>query len=275
MKRDPGCKAKQAIARALVTLECQDLEFYRAGLALSAARAGMGPAHRHGHRRALQLRHGTGGRRAPRAPSRNSPRLLTDPESAVRSGAARAISCGNPQEAEAVLRFKVQIGDAEPEVIGECFSALLIIEPEHSLPFVAAYLRHEDEALREFAALALGESRLPQALALLREAWDDAVGSGTRGALIRAAALHRSEPAFDWLLDIIATGSAGACAGGGGGPVRLRTQYPAHRADPGRTGTPPGLTSAHDDRRPHLPGPPRPESGQCRGHDAGKHRSCR
>src|SRR6202020_552483 len=32
VKRDPGCKAKQAIARALVTLECQDLEFYRAGI---------------------------------------------------------------------------------------------------------------------------------------------------------------------------------------------------------------------------------------------------
>jgi HEAT repeat protein len=134
--------------------------------------------------------------------------LLTDPEAVVRSGAARAISCGNPHEAEAVLRFKVQLGDAEPEVIGECFSALLIIEPEHSLPFVAGYLRHEDDALREFSALALGESRLPEAVKLLRDAWDDAVGAETRGALIRAAALHRSEAAFEWLLDIIATGAS-------------------------------------------------------------------
>ncbi len=34
------------------------------------------------------------------------------------------------------------------------------------------------------------------------------MGSETRGALIRAAALHRSEAAFEWLLDIIATASS-------------------------------------------------------------------
>jgi hypothetical protein len=43
---------------------------------------------------------------------------------------------------------------------------------------------------------------------LLRDAWDDAVASEARGTLIRAAALHRSEAAFEWLLDIIATGSS-------------------------------------------------------------------
>jgi HEAT repeat protein len=207
VKRDPGCKAKQAIARALVTLECEDLEFYRAGILYRQLEpawgrptdtatdvrcsCAMGLAAT-GHARAVAELTG----------------LLVDPETVVRTGAARAISCGNPQEAEAVLRFKVHIGDAEPEVLGECFSALLIIEPEHSLPFVAAYLRHEDEALREFAALALGESRLPEALRLLREAWADAIASGSRGALIRGAALHRSEAAFEWLLDIIATGSS-------------------------------------------------------------------
>lgn len=207
VKRDPGCKAKQAIARALVALDCQDLGFYRAGIAYRqlepawgrptdtatdvrcSCAMGLAAA---GHARAVAELTG----------------LLTDPEAVVRSGAARAISCGNPHAAEAVLRFKVHIGDAEPEVIGECFSALLIIEPEHSLPFVAGYLRHEDEALREFAALALGESRLPEGLTLLRGAWDDALAPETRGALIRAAALHRSEAAFEWLLEIIAAGSA-------------------------------------------------------------------
>lgn len=207
-KRDPGCKAKQAIVRALVTLECRDLDFYRAGLGYRQ----LEPAWGRPTDTATDIRCSCAMGLAAAGPLRvvaELTGLLTDPQTAVRSGAARAISCGNPYEAEAVLRFKVQIGDAEPEVIGECFSALLIIAPEHSLPFVAGYLRHEDEAVRELAALALGDSRLPEALQLLREAWEDAVGSGTRGALIRAAALHRSEPAFDWLLDIIATGSAG------------------------------------------------------------------
>ncbi len=69
------------------------------------------------------------------------------------------------------------------------------------------YLRGKDSALQEYAALALGESRQPEAFKLLRDAWDDVVDTEGRSALIRATALHRSEPAFEWLLDIIATGT--------------------------------------------------------------------
>ena len=206
VKRDPRCKAKAAIARALVTLEAQDIAFYQAGIcyrqlepvwggrADTAAdlrcSCAMGLA-ASGHLRAVVELAG----------------LLNDPEAAVRCGAARAISCGNPYEAEAVLRLKVQIGDTDPQVIGECFSALLAIAPDYSLPFVATYLFEKDDALQEFAALALGESRQPAALKLLCDAWVDVVTPEGRSALIRAAALHRSEPAFEWLLEIIATGT--------------------------------------------------------------------
>jgi HEAT repeat protein len=207
VKRDPRCKAKNAVARALVTLECQDLAFYHNGIGYRqlepvwGGRAdtatdvrcscAMGLA-ASGHLRAVAELTG----------------LLNDPEVPVRCGAARAISCGNPFEAEAVLRLKVQIGDAEPLVIGECFGALLTIAPEYSLPFVGAYLHEKDAALQEYAALALGESRLPEALKLLRNAWDQLVTVEARSALIRAAALHRSDAAFEWLLTIIATGPA-------------------------------------------------------------------
>ncbi len=207
LKRDPRCKAKNAIARALVTLECQDIPFYQQGIGYRqlepvwGGRAdtatdvrcscAMGLA-ASGHARAVAELTG----------------LLNDPEPPVRCGAARAISCGNPFEAEAVLRLKVQIGDAEPLVIGECFGALLTIAPQYSLPFVAEYLRVKDEAVQEYAALALGESRLPEALKLLRNAWDELVMAEARSALIRAAALHRSDAAFEWLLTIIATGPA-------------------------------------------------------------------
>jgi len=207
VKRDPRCKAKSAVARALVTLECRDIGFYQTGILYRqlepvwGGRAdtatdircscAMGLA-ASGHLRAVAELAG----------------LLNDPEVEVRCGAARAISCGNPFEAEAVLRLKVQIGDVEPQVTGECFGALLAIAPEYSLPFVAGFLRVKDEALQEYAALALGESRLPDALKLLRDAWDELVSPDARGALIRAAALHRSEPAFEWLLTLIETGPA-------------------------------------------------------------------
>lgn len=206
VKRDPRCKAKSAIARTLVALEAQDIAFYQAGIGYRqlepvwGGRAdtatdlrcscAMGLANS-GHLRAVAELAG----------------LLNDPEAPVRCGAARAISCGNPFEAEAVLRLKVHVGDTEPQVIGECFGALLAIAPEHSLPFVAAYLHEKDEALQEYAALALGESRRPEALQLLRDAWADIVTAAGRGALIRAAALHRSEGAFAWLLEIIESGT--------------------------------------------------------------------
>ncbi|MEJ0007079.1 MAG: HEAT repeat domain-containing protein [Steroidobacteraceae bacterium] len=207
VKRDPRCKAKSAIARALLTLECLDIEFYQTGILYRqlepvwGGRAdtatdircscAMGLA-ASGHLRAVAELAG----------------LLNDPEVEVRCGAARAISCGNPFEAEAVLRLKVLIGDAEPQVTGECFGALLAIAPQYSLAFVAGFLRVKDELLQEYAALALGESRQPEALTLLRGAWDELVSPEARGALIRAAALHRSEPAFEWLLNIIETGTA-------------------------------------------------------------------
>lgn len=206
IKRDPRCKAKSAIARALVTLECQDIAFYQAGMAYRQLEPVWGGRADSATDVRCSCAMGLAASGHPRAVAELTG-LLNDPEVEVRCGAARAISCGNPFEAEAVLRLKVHIGDAEPQVTGECFGALLAIQPEHSLPFVAAYLAAKDEVLQEYAALALGESRRPEALELLRKAWDELVSAQARSVLIRAAALHRSEAAFEWLLRIIETGA--------------------------------------------------------------------
>jgi HEAT repeat protein len=135
--------------------------------------------------------------------------LLTDSEPPVRSGAARAVACGNPREAELLLRAKVLAGDEEPLVIGDCFAGLLTVEPDESVSFVARYLDADDEAVCEAAALALGESRLPAALDTLTAAWDGVLVSPEyRRVLIRAAALHRSDEAFNWLLELLAASDA-------------------------------------------------------------------
>ena len=130
---------------------------------------------------------------------------MHDTDAAARVGAVRAIACGNPREAELLLRSKLHGGDAEPAVLGECFTGLLAVEPDETIGLVASYLVHADEAVRELAALALGESRLDGALAHLQEAWGGVLlGDEFRRALLRAAAAHRSEGAFDWLLELIA-----------------------------------------------------------------------
>jgi hypothetical protein len=204
LKQDPGCFGKKALARALVALDCNDIEFFLAGLRYRQLEPVWGGT----ADTAVDVRASCAMGLVASGYSRalvELTALLNDADAAGRIGAVRAIACGNPREAELLLRSKALAGDAEPQVLGECFTGLLAALPEESVGFVAAYLAHADAAVRELAALALGESRLDAALAPLKEAWDGVlVGDELRRALLRAAAAHRSEAAFDWLLAIVA-----------------------------------------------------------------------
>jgi hypothetical protein len=203
-KTDPSCLAKKALTHALVTLDSDDTEFFRRGIAYRQpepvwggtadtavdvrANCAMGLV-ASGYSRALV----------------ELTALLHDSEATARMAAVRAVACGNPREAEQLLRAKVHAGDAEPAVLGECFTGLLTVAPDESVTFVAGFLAHADDAVRELAALALGESRLDAALAPLKAAWDGVLVAETfRRALLRAAAAHRSEAATDWLLALVA-----------------------------------------------------------------------
>ena len=208
VKSDPNCIAKKALVRALVELDYADVAFYSDGLRYRQ----MEPVWGGSADTAAELRCNCAMGLVAMGYSRalvDAAELLYDAEPEARAGAVRAIACGNRREAELLLRGKVLAGDAEPAVLGECFDALLAVEPDESLAFVARYLAHADEALRELAALALGESRVDGALAVLKAAWDDPLPpAGLRRALIRAAAMHRSDPAFDWLIEIAASRDA-------------------------------------------------------------------
>lgn len=206
VKKDPQCIAKQAIAGALVALDAADVEFFRAGIRYRQLEPTWGPPADTAINVRVTCAMGLVATGYSRAIPELTP-LLTDPEWRVRSGAARAISCGASGEAEAVLRLKVLHGDGEPEVIGECFTGLLTVAADHCLPFVGGYLSSDSEGIRDFAALALGESRHPAALEHLRAAWEaTSPRNGFRGVLIRAAGLHRSAAAFDWLIELIERG---------------------------------------------------------------------
>jgi hypothetical protein len=204
LKRDPSCFAKKALARALVALDASNVEFFSQGLRYRQLEPVWGGTADTAADVRASCAMGLVASGYPRALVELTA-LLNDPESAARMGAVRAIACGNPREAELLLRTKALVGDAEPQVLGECFTGLLSVAPEESISFVAGYLAHADEAVRELAALALGESRLDGALAPIKEAWAGVlVGEELRRALLRAAAAHRSEAAFDWLLSIVA-----------------------------------------------------------------------
>lgn len=206
VKRDPRCLAKTALTVALFKLEFEDPEFWLAGMRYRQQEPGWGAA----ADSAVDIRCNSALALANSRYSRATAELallLNDSERGVRSGAARAISCCNPHEAEPLLRFKVVVGDADPEVMGECFSGLLAIAPEESMALVAERLRAKDSGVADYAALALGESRHPAALKHLQDTWNVTPGwSELRQVLARAAALHRSPEALDWLVTIIERG---------------------------------------------------------------------
>jgi hypothetical protein len=204
VKADPNCFAKKALARALVALDCDDVEFFLAGLRLTQREPVWGGTADTAADVRASCAMGLVASGYPRALVVLAA-LLYDEERDARVGAVRAVAYGNPREAELLLRAKVLSGDAEPAIVGECFSTLLSVAPEESLAFVSPYLAHADDALRDLAALALGESRVPGALEILKSAWNEiVVADEFRSTLISAAAAHRSEAAFDWLLAVAA-----------------------------------------------------------------------
>ena len=208
VKTDPNCIAKRALSRAVVDLDGKHLDFYLAGIQYKQLEPVWGGSVDTAADIRASCAMGLVATGYPRA-LQEITLLLNDPEPAARLGAVRAIGCGNPNNAELLLRSQALAGDDSPEITGECFFQLLSIEPDYSPTFIALFLNpewiiKEPDAVREHAALALGESKQPETLTYLRNAWDrEILDKGFRQIIIRATSLHRSDEAFDWLLSII------------------------------------------------------------------------
>lgn len=129
--------------------------------------------------------------------------LLADSESEARVGAVRAIAYRNDPQGIPLLRLRVKVGD-QPAVLSECFAAMLRIAPAQSLPLVASFLNHSDPQVCEMAAIALGESRLPETLPLLQNWWNRIHNADLRQTALLAMAMLRSDESIEFLLSLIA-----------------------------------------------------------------------
>jgi HEAT repeat protein len=210
-RQDPGCTALIAIAEALITLEEPAYEVFLAGIAHVQMEGSFGPP----VDAAAPLR-GLCARGLARSGNPDAMlhalTLLVDPWVPARVGAARALADSGRPEAELLLRLNVLKGDREPQVMGECFAALLALAPERSVPLVARYLGEEEEAVAEEAAIALGESHQPEAFPPLREASRRAYHGGFISTLLLAIAMLRSEAALAFLLETVAEAEAHTAA---------------------------------------------------------------
>jgi HEAT repeat protein len=128
--------------------------------------------------------------------------LLADEDKAVRVEAVRAIAQLD-EMAIPVLRLRTLIPGEDPEVLAVCFSALLAIDRDASILFVARSLAKGDDAAGE-AAFALAETHEPAALAALLAARQQPENDPWfRGVLLSAIALTRLPQAINLLIGLI------------------------------------------------------------------------
>jgi HEAT repeat protein len=133
---------------------------------------------------------------------------LMDPLDPVRLEAVRTIEQMNGDEAPLLLRLKARVGDRRPAVTGCAFDAILHLESEKGLAFVAEFLKSGDLEVRDEAALAMGLWRHPRAIQILIAAWKDSIDKDFRSVLLRAISSSREESALEFLLSLVREGSS-------------------------------------------------------------------
>ena len=203
---DKGCQAKSAVAEALYKTGAASADVFLRGIRHVQMEPSFGPP----IDTAANLRGlcALGLARMAHPQTMNElARLLADREVEARIMAARAIAYCGDGRGEPLLRHKVHCGDAEPQVVSECFLALLRLTPDGSLGFVSSYLDSSDPEMVEAAAVALGESRIAKALPPLQAAYARTMDAAIRRALLFAIAALRCDQAVEFLLGELAAAS--------------------------------------------------------------------
>ena len=205
-KTDPQCWAKNALSRALAKLECRDKDVFLRGLRHHQMEPTWGGRSDSAGTLRAHCAHGLVG-----CNGLDNQELLVillhplvDEDKTVRVEAVRALAQLG-EVAVPVLRLRAMIRTQppeEPEVLGQCFGALLAIERDAAIPFVAGFLEAGDDPAGE-AAFALAETRTPAALAALMRRHNDFADEWFSGVLLSAIALTRLPEATDFLIGMI------------------------------------------------------------------------
>lgn len=209
---DPGCTAKLKIADAIYRLEYSNEDLFLRGI----RHVQQEPIWDGSDDTAAALR----GTCALGLVRMNYPQvmneladLLADLKPDARIGAARAIAYSGDQTGVPLLRLRIQVSDTTP-VLSECFIALLQLSPQASLSLVSGFLTANPiikldrfDEVAEVAALALGESRLPEVFSILQNWWQRTRNKELRQTALTAIALLRQDDAIAFLLELIREGT--------------------------------------------------------------------
>ena len=202
VKSDPVCQAKVAAIEALDYGESDDAEpFLRAvrHVQLEGGSDSAAPLRARGVLALARLGH----------PDFDlvAATLLADPIANVRQAALDALAHRGDRAGAALALLRLAAGDDEPAVLLAAMTTLLSLAPAWALPMLGEALDGDDERRCELAAVALGQSRNDDALALLLAALSRCTRAEERDPVIRGIGLHRSDRALAALLDLIANAS--------------------------------------------------------------------
>lgn len=131
---------------------------------------------------------------------------LADAAGPVRIDALRAIEQMEGEEAALLCRLKAGLGDESAPVTGQAIESVLRLEGERALSFAQTFLESPEEPLVEEASLAIGASRLPAAVDVLKQAYD----RRKKPVLLRAISIARLDAGFDLLLFMVKEGNLAA-----------------------------------------------------------------
>jgi HEAT repeat protein len=132
---------------------------------------------------------------------------MVDKSDTVRIEAIRTVEQLNGEEGALLLRLKAYSGDERSSVVGQVFDSIFALERDKAVPFVAQFLSSPLEETRDEAALSLGASRLPAAVAELISVWKKSSRNREFSTvLLRALSSSRDEEALQFLLGLVREG---------------------------------------------------------------------
>ena len=208
---DKGCTALAALCRSLVGMDYDNPDLFLRGLRYRQMEPGWGGA----SDAAVDVRSicamGLVNTGYPYKLRELVP-LLVDSEWIPRAGAVRAIAAVGSEAASLLLRLKTLSGDAEPEVMSECFTAMLALEGADGVALVTRFASGTQPEIRESAILALGASRRADAVEWLCVAAGREWDPDLRKCQMLALSTSRTEQAIDFLLNVVQQGSREAAA---------------------------------------------------------------
>jgi HEAT repeat protein len=203
---DKACAGMIAIARALVEMDYDAPNLFLAGMRHVQMEGSYGPP----IDTAAELREvcamGLANSAYPHK-LRELLRLLVDKEWRVRAGAIRAIAVVGTESVSLLLRYKMQIGDRDPEVMSDCFASVLQLEGSEGVKLVAEFTKSVDPEIREAAILAIGASRRSDAIDWLIARFPQIADPSGRKCILLALSTSRTETAIEYLLKQIRSGT--------------------------------------------------------------------